>query len=82
MITILKSAATLLLCFFVVALCLCAGCVGTVNEPGDGTITITDSAGREVVVPDNPDRIAVSGSGSSRYFAYLNVTDRIAAIDY
>lgn len=79
---ILKSAATLLLCFFVVALCLCAGCISTVDGPGDGTITITDSAGREVVVPDNPDRIAVSGSGSSRYFAYLNVTDRIAAIDY
>ncbi len=79
---ILKSAATMLLCFCVVALCLCAGCIGTADETGDGTITITDSAGRVVTVPDNPQRIAVSGSGSSRYFAYLNVTDRMVAIDY
>ena len=82
MIPKLKSVSILLLCFCVVALCLCAGCISTANEPGDGTITITDSAGREVVVPDNPDKIAVSGSGSTRYFVYLNVTDQIAAIDY
>jgi len=78
----LKSAATILLCFCVVALCLCAGCVSTPDEIDNGTITITDSAGRVVVVPDNPERIAVSGSGSTRYFAYLNVTDRLVAIDY
>jgi len=66
----------------VVALCLCAGCVSTPDEIDNGTITITDSAGRVVVVPDNPERIAVSGSGSTRYFAYLNVTDRLVAIDY
>ena len=78
----LKSAATILLCFCVVALCLCAGCVSTPEETDNGTITITDSGGRVVVVPDNPERIAVSGSGSTRYFAYLNVTDRLVAIDY
>jgi len=78
----LKAAATILLCLCVVALCLCAGCVSTPEETDNGTITITDSGGRVVVVPDNPERIAVSGSGSTRYFAYLNVTDRLVAIDY
>lgn len=66
----------------VLALCMCAGCVGTpVAE--DGAINITDSFGRVVIIPDNPDKIAVSGSGSMRYFVYLDVDlDRVAAVDY
>jgi len=62
--------------------CVSAGCVTSPADSGDGMITITDSAGRVVTLPDDPQRIAVSGSGSSRYFAYLNVTDRLVAIDY
>lgn len=65
------------------AVLLSAGCVATDTPHTDNTtITITDAAGRMVVVPDNPQRIAVSGSGSSRYFAWLNVTDRMVAVDY
>jgi len=65
----------------VIALCSCAGCVGT-PDAGDGTINITDAFGRVVTVPDNPDKIAVSGSGSMRYFIYLDAVDRVVAVDY
>lgn len=64
----------------IAAVLFSAGCVTT--STGGDTITITDAAGRTVTVPDNPDRIAVSGSGSSRYFAWLQVTDRMTAVDY
>ncbi len=60
----------------------CAVAAENAIDNGDGTITLTDAAGREVIVPDNPSRIAVSGSGSSRYFAWLGVTDRMVAVDY
>ena len=76
----MKKLFTVLLLLALV--CVSAGCVTSPADSGDGMITITDSAGRVVVVPDNPERIAVSGSGSTRYFAYLNVTDRLVAIDY
>ncbi|MEA5037796.1 hypothetical protein SDC9_31796 [bioreactor metagenome] len=78
----MKKLFALLLVFVIALACMSAGCVTSPEDSGDGTITITDSAGRVVVVPDNPQKIAVSGSGSSRYFAYLNVTDRMIAIDY
>ncbi len=78
----MKKIFILLLLLALTLVCVSAGCVSTPEETGDGTITITDAAGRVVTVPDNPQRIAVSGSGSSRYFAYLNVTDRLVAIDY
>jgi len=65
----------------VIALCSCAGCVGT-PDAGDGTINITDSFGRVVSIPDNPEKIAVSGSGSMRYFVYLDAVDRVVGVDY
>ena len=78
----MKKIFIVLLLFVLALVCVSAGCVSTSEEAGDGTITITDSVGRVVVVPDDPAKIAVSGSGSTRYFGYLSVTDRIIAIDY
>lgn len=61
-----------------------SGCLGnTGNENGNKeTIPIADAFGRTVDVPDNPGKIAVSGSGSMRYFVYLDVVDRVVAVDY
>ncbi len=61
-----------------------SGCLGnSENENGNKEkVTVTDAFGRTVDVPDNPDRIAVSGSGSMRYFVYLNAVDRVVAVDY
>jgi iron complex transport system substrate-binding protein len=44
--------------------------------------TITDSFGRDVTIPSNPERIALSGRGSMRYFVYLGIDpSRIVGVD-
>ena len=81
----LRSLSIVFGCVLVVLLCLSAGCVSTPGTPDENTstITITDAFGREVTIPDNPQKIAVSGSGSMRYFVYLDVDlDRVAAVDF
>ena len=61
-----------------------AGCLGSDNEIDENKkmITITDAFGRTVTLPDDPQKIAVSGSGSMRYFVYMEVSDRAVAVDY
>ena len=93
--TMKKAVTILILVTMLAAVIAFAGCTSTSGSGGDtgtatatqtatagGTITVTDSAGRTVVVPDNPSKIAVSGSGSSRYFGWLGVTDKMVAIDF
>ena len=68
----------------VFAVLISAGCV-TTDSPGDseGKITITDAFGREVSIPESPEKIAVVGSGSMRYFVYLGIDlDDVCAVDY
>ena len=68
----------------VFAVLISAGCV-TTNSPGDskGMVTITDAFDREVSIPENPEKIAVVGSGSMRYFVYLGIDlDDVCAVDY
>ena len=68
----------------VFAVLISAGCV-TTDSPGDseGMITITDAFDREVSIPENPEKIAVVGSGSMRYFVYLGIDlDDVCAVDY
>ena len=75
--------------FFTALLAVCAvlisaGCV-TTDSPGDseGMITVTDAFGREVSIPESPEKIAVVGSGSMRYFVYLGIDlDDVCAVDY
>ncbi len=73
-----------LACLLVLLFCLSAGCITSPSEDSaKDTITITDAFDREITIPDNPQKIAISGSGSMRYFVYLNVDlDRIVAVDY
>ncbi|MBZ3936141.1 iron ABC transporter substrate-binding protein [Methanimicrococcus blatticola] len=61
-----------------------SGCIGdlTNDESDKEMITITDAFGRTVTLPDNPEKIAVSGSGSMRYFVYMEISDRAVAVDY
>ena len=94
--TMKKAVSILILVTMLAAGIAFAGCVssnsGTGGETGTatvtqtptagGTLTVTDSAGRTVVVPYNPSKIAVSGSGSSRYFGWLGATDKMVAIDF
>ncbi|MBN1432426.1 MAG: iron ABC transporter substrate-binding protein [Methanomicrobiaceae archaeon] len=71
------------------ATALFAGCTGAENTAAgtaetSGTvemITITDSLGREVTVPKNPDSVVCSGSGCLRYLTYLQAEDKIVGVD-
>lgn len=81
--TMKKSLTLLFVTMLIASVLITAGC--TANDTGNsgGTITVTDAFGRVVTIPDNPDKIAVSGSGSMRYFIYLDIDlDRVAAVDY
>jgi len=69
--------------FFVSVLCLFSGCIDEPPEEKENFIEITDSAGRVVSIPENPERIAVSGSGSMRYFVYLDIDlEKVAIVDF
>ncbi len=73
----------LILLVAVVAIAASAGCVTTDTEPTGDTRTITDAFGREVTIPADPQKVAVVGSGSMRYFMYLGLdTDLFVAVDY
>ena len=78
-----KSLSIILAVAAVLSVVLTAGCVTTDSpQSGEGMVTITDAFGREVTIPENPERIAVVGSGSMRYFMYLGLdTDMFVAVD-
>ena len=77
----MKYLSFFLVCAAVIAVCFSAGCISSPAESGNTTITVTDVAGRAVVIPADPQRIAVSGSGSTRLVAYLGALDRVVAVD-
>ena len=52
----------------------------SVNEKSE-IIRITDSMGRELEIPENPDHVICSGSGSLRLLVYLQEQDRVVAVD-
>ena len=78
-----KSLSIILAVAAMLAVIVSAGCVTTDSpQSGEGMVTITDAFGREVTIPENPERIAVVGSGSMRYFMYLGLdTDMFVAVD-
>jgi len=78
-----KSLSIILAVAAVLSVVLTAGCVTTDSpQSGEGMVTITDAFGREVTIPENPEKIAVVGSGSMRYFMYLGLdTDMFVAVD-
>ncbi|HJJ65308.1 MAG TPA: ABC transporter substrate-binding protein [Methanocorpusculum sp.] len=80
----MKNLSLILAVAAILAVVLTAGCVTTDSpQSGDGMVTITDAFGREVTIPENPEKIAVVGSGSMRYFVYLGIDlDDVCAVDY
>ena len=78
-----KHLSIILAVAAMLAVIVSAGCVTTdTPQSGEGMVTITDAFGREVTIPENPERIAVVGSGSMRYFMYLGLdTDMFVAVD-
>lgn len=80
----MKNLSLILAVAAILAVVLTAGCVTTDSpQSGEGMVTITDAFGREVTIPENPEKIAVVGSGSMRYFVYLDVDlDDVCAVDF
>ena len=79
-----KKLFLLLAVAALLAVLITAGCVTTDSPQNtDGMVTITDAFGREVTIPADPQKIAVVGSGSMRYFVYLGIDlDDVVAVDY
>ena len=79
-----KKLPLLLAVAALLAVLITAGCVTTDSPQNtDGMVTITDTFGREVTIPADPQKIAVVGSGSMRYFVYLGIDlDDVVAVDY
>ncbi len=51
------------------------------EESASKGMSITDAAGRTVMVPENPDRIIAIGPGSLRMIYYLEAHDRVVAVE-
>ena len=79
-----KKLPLLLAVAALLAVLITAGCVTTDSPQNtDGMVTITDAFGREVTIPADPQKIAVVGSGSMRYFVYLGIDlGDVVAVDY
>ena len=78
-----KTHTTSTILVFLLILFCASGCMADEGDESDSPLTITDAFGRSVTIPDNPERIAVCGSGSMRFFIYLDIDlDRVVAIDY
>lgn len=76
----MKTSAALLV-FLMIVVCLSAGGAKK-EEPGAiDTVTVTDSMGRQVEVPQNPQHVICSGAGSLRLLIYLGAHNRIIAVD-
>ncbi|MBP2133063.1 iron complex transport system substrate-binding protein [Methanomicrobium sp. W14] len=82
----INLAVLLAVVFAAAMICGCTGQSNTDN-PSSGsvdendTITVTDSLGREVTVPKDPDSVVCSGSGCLRYLTYLGAQDKIVGVD-
>ena len=72
-----------IIAFFLLAvLCLSlfAGCQ-TTGENADNTRTITDSAGRQVNVPEKVESIVCVGVGALRYTCYVGAQDLVVGVE-
>ena len=69
------------LMFVVVSVVLTSGCITTDTPvPEEGMTTITDAFDRTITIPENPQKIAVVGSGSLRYFMYLGLPSELFVV--
>jgi len=86
MLRVRADSLGLLVVVAVVVSVAAAGCIGNAipdvsTESASGKI-ITDSAGREVTVPAEIDRVACTSGGTCvRYLAYLDATDKLVAVE-
>ncbi len=58
-----------------------SGCSQSSQAGGEGTIEITDMAGRTVEVPQDVDGVVGVGPGSLRLITYLNATHKVVGVE-
>ena len=64
----------------VLCLSLFAGC-GAIETSNNKTRTITDSAGRQVVVPETVESVVCVGVGALRYTCYMGAQDLVVGVE-
>lgn len=70
-----------LLIFIVIAIFLAALLWHGIEESPIEGVVITDLAGREVVIPEKPERIVAVGGGALRLITYLDATDLVVGVE-
>ncbi|MFC1731523.1 iron ABC transporter substrate-binding protein [candidate division KSB1 bacterium] len=67
--------------FTVCLVIISSGCSCDIVPSADDTVIITDMAGREVAIPEHPDRVAGIGAGALRMLVYAGAADMIAGVE-
>ena len=84
------TSVIVLMLILITCLCGCTGSPDTASttdfltegeSQSPQTITITDSYGREVTVPANPERVVCSGAGCLRLLTYLEGSELVVGVD-
>lgn len=60
---------------------LLSGCHSSGNKNSSGQVGITDMYGRQVVIPEEVDKIAGVGPGALRLLVYMGLANRISGIE-
>ncbi len=60
--------------FLIISICFCSNAFSE-------NLTVTDITGRQVSVPNNPEKIICIGPGTLRLISYLNAQDKLAGIE-
>jgi iron complex transport system substrate-binding protein len=81
-IPLLLAASVVLLALVLVAACVQNSASASPSARGaPETITITDTFGRVVAAPLEPESVVCSGSGCLRYLVYLQGQDLVVGVD-
>lgn len=59
----------------------CGGNDGTEASAGGETVTVTDSKGREVEVPEKVERVVCVGVGALRYTCYMDAEELVVGVE-
>ena len=69
------------LCIIMIALVSTVTFISCTNEEEAGDKVVTDLLGREVTVPNNPQRIVCIGAGALRLYSYVGDLSKLAGVE-
>jgi iron complex transport system substrate-binding protein len=81
----MKKRIVATIVIMILIICTGTGCIDNTSAGSEtenpNTVTITDSLGREVEVPENPERVVAQGPGALRYQCYLHAQDKVVGVE-